>query len=241
MTRIKIKHPSPYNAIKLKLLRTLSEDQIYAIKIISTPDSYVVLTRSADEIDKIFQVQCLAALRDEGFEPIIPPELRAKRIIIIFNVDEFILSNTESEIKELINENGWITGGIKSIFKIPKARIMKFYLKETTTAKTATQKDMLVFHMSILAHNIKLDEFIPILTCMRCYKLEDHTTNNCPMPKDYTVCSECGCSEHTWKNCNSDTKKCLNCLGPHRTLANICTQRKEIKDNKRKEEKQKKL
>ena len=141
MARVKIKHPSPNNAIKLKLLSTLSEHQSYATKIISTPDSYVVPTRSDDEIDKIFQVQCSAALRDEGFEHIIPPELRAKRTIIIFNVDEFILSNTESEIKELINENGWITGSIESIFKIPKAKIMKICLKETTTAKTAIEKE----------------------------------------------------------------------------------------------------
>ena len=205
MARVRIKHLDPSPTTKLKLLKTLSENQIYATKIITTPDSFVVLTRTDDEIDKIFKLQCSTALKEAGFEPIIPPELRAKRTIIIFNVDEFILSNTEQEIKEeLIRENGWINGGIESIFKIPKARILKICLQETTTAKNATEKGMLAFHMSIPAHNIKVDEFIPVLTCMRCYKLEEHTTNNCQMPKDYTVCSECGSSEHTWKNCKAE-------------------------------------
>ncbi|MPC23854.1 hypothetical protein E2C01_016921 [Portunus trituberculatus] len=55
--------------------------------------------------------------------------------------------------------------------------------------------------------------------------------------KEYTVCSECGSHEYTWKNCTNDTKKCINCSGPHRTLANKCPRRKEIKDHKRKERK----
>ncbi|MPC66793.1 hypothetical protein E2C01_060946 [Portunus trituberculatus] len=215
MARVRIKHPDP----KLKLLRILFEHLIYATKIIPTPDSYMTLT----------------PLKEGGLDPIMPPELRAKRIIILFNVDNFILSHPEAEIKEeMLNNNNWLIGSIESVFKIPKTKIIKICLKETAMAKMATDRGMLAFHMSISSHNIKIQDFIPIFTCMRCYSLEDHTTNNCPFPNDHTVCSECSSSEHTWKNCNSDKKKCLNCSGAHRTLANKCPKRKEIKENKRK-------
>ncbi|MPC99555.1 hypothetical protein E2C01_094976 [Portunus trituberculatus] len=65
--------------------------------------------------------------------------------------------------------------------------------------------------------------------------MEQHTTNKCTMPETHTVCSECASDQHTWKTCTASTKKCLNCHGPHRTLANKCPMRKKIKEDKRKQ------
>ncbi|MPC71790.1 hypothetical protein E2C01_066081 [Portunus trituberculatus] len=75
MARVKIKHPTPNNNVKLTLLRILSEHLIYATKIIPTPDSYKVLTRSDDGVDKIFQATCPAALKDGGFDPHYTPAI----------------------------------------------------------------------------------------------------------------------------------------------------------------------
>ena len=49
----------------------------------------------------------------------------------------------------MLHGNDWITGGIDNIFKIPRTNILKICLKETATAKLATEKGLLAFHMSI--------------------------------------------------------------------------------------------
>ena len=235
MARVRIKKLNPRESTKSKLLEILSTNLIYATTIIATPDSYIVLTETDKDIDTIFQQKCQEELKENNFEPILPPELRAKRTIILFNVDDYILSHNDEDIKdELTQENGWLNEGIESIFRIPRTKILKLCLNETTTAKAATEKGLLAFHMSIPSYNIKIEEFIPVLTCMRCYAIEDHTTNKCPKPKDHTICSECGSMDHTWRQCNSTTKKCANCAGDHRTLANKCPKRKEAKEKKRK-------
>lgn len=239
MARVKIKHPDPGKPEnRLKLVKTLSEHLVYATKIITTQDGYITLTRTDEDIDKIFKNGCNKKLTEQDFEPILPPEQRAKRTVILFNVDEYLISQKEKDIEEeILKENAWIKEGISNIFKVPRAKIIKICFNDSLTAKNATEKGLLAFHMSIPSHNIKIDEFIPILTCMRCYQLESHTTNNCPMPKEHKVCSECGGKTHTWRECKEATKKCLNCEGQHRTLAYKCPKRKEIIDKKRKETK----
>ena len=201
MARVKIKHPDPSPTSKLKLLKTLSENLIYATRLIPINDGFIVLTRTDDDIDTNFKTNFQSNLKDQGFKAILPPELRAKRTVILLNVDEYIYTRTEQEIKEeLINENSWIEG-IDNIFKIPKIKHIKIGFKETITAKTATEKGLLAFHMSIPSYNIKIDEFIPVMICMKCYNLEDHTTSKCPKPKDFKICSECGNPNHNWREC----------------------------------------
>ncbi|MPC69229.1 hypothetical protein E2C01_063446 [Portunus trituberculatus] len=232
MARVRIKHPHPNNHSKLQLLRAFSEYLIYATRIILTPDSFIVLTRSDEDIDSIFEKECNETLHVAGFEPILPPEMRAKRTVLVFNTDDYILSHSEDEIKQkIIHKNTWIKQGIDCIFKIPSSKILKIYFNSTNAAKLATDKGLLAFHMSIPSYNVKVEEFIPITTCMRCYAIEQHTTNKCTMPETHTVCSECASDKHTWKTCTSNIKKRLNCL------ANKCHLRKKIKEEKRKQNK----
>ena len=77
MPRVKIKHPNPDPSTKLNLLRTLSENLIYATRIIPVNDGYIVLAGTDDEIDKIFNNTILNTLKGRNFTPILPPELRA--------------------------------------------------------------------------------------------------------------------------------------------------------------------
>lgn len=53
--------------------------------------------------------------------------------------------------------------------------------------------------------------------CFKCYKMESHLTKNCP--KKQQICSECAETGHTWRDCKSETKKCLKCEQGHRTMA----------------------
>ena len=92
-------HPDPNNNIKLTLLKILSEHLNYATGIILTPNSYVVLTRSYEGSEKIFQATCSVTLKDDGFDPFIPTRLRAKRTITLIHIDDPILLYSEPEIK----------------------------------------------------------------------------------------------------------------------------------------------
>ena len=126
---------------------------------------------------------------------------------------------------------------IDNVFKFPKNNIMKICFSQTSTAKKATDIGLLAFNMSIPSYNIKTEEYIPINTCFRCYKI-DHFSNKCPEEKSFTICSECGSKDHTWRNCKTESKCCINCGGAHSTLAFRCPMRKKIREEKLKEKKE---
>ncbi len=95
-----------------------------------------MLTRNDDEIDKIFQDKIVQDLKKNDFQPVLPPELKAKRTAIIFNTDDFIYNHTEKEMEdELLANNAWMNEGIDNIFKIPRTKIMKITFKEAAAAK----------------------------------------------------------------------------------------------------------
>ncbi|KAF9756170.1 hypothetical protein NGRA_3295 [Nosema granulosis] len=102
-------------------------------------------------------------------------------------------------------------------------------------ANRVIENGFLLFHCKITPSQIKREEYIDILMCFKCYKIENHTTKDCPTP-DIVVCSECT-GDHDYRNCPSLTKKCINCKGPHRTMAMSCPAKKEaIKGKKAREE-----
>lgn len=80
--------------------------------------------------------------------------------------------------------------------------------------------------MLIPPHQIK-ETYTQVITCMKCYKMEDHYTNQCTKPRDYKICSEYGELGHTWFTCLSKEKQCINCWDEHRTLAMRCPERKK--------------
>lgn len=88
--------------------------------------------------------------------------------------------------------------------------------------------------MRIPSYDIKQDEFINILTSMRCYKMEDHSTAQCDQEQTFKMCSECGSSSRVWRECTASEKKCINCEGSQSVLATRCPKRKELINKKRK-------
>ncbi|MPC62211.1 hypothetical protein E2C01_056294 [Portunus trituberculatus] len=124
--------------------------------------------------------------------------------------------------------------GIDTIYKITRTKILKITFKESAAAKKATEHGILGFHMNILSHSIKIEQYIPLMTFLRCYAIEDHIISKCPKPKEFKICSECSSDDHTWRDCNTgNTKLCINCNGDHRTLANKCPLRKKALEEKR--------
>ena len=115
--------------------------------------------------------------------------------------------------------------------------LFKIELQTIEQAQHVLQNGFLCFNTKIASHQLEKEEFTDILICFNCYKLEDHTSANCPT-KEIIVCSECT-GKHNFKECRSDYKKCLNCGSPHRTMAMACPKKKDIIQKKRNMVKQK--
>ena len=239
MARVKIKSEDNSQERKTLLLSILAKYLIYATRAIIVPDGFIILTRTDGDLDKILQGKTSEDLKSNNLHAVLPPELRAKRTVLVFNTDEYIHQHAEKEIEdELMDKNDWMKQGIENIFKIPRTKILKITFKDTAAANKAKDTGFLCFNMSIPPHAIKEEEYIPILTCMKCYSIEDHVTSKCPKPKEYKICSECSSLEHTWRECSITKKKCINCKGDHRTLANKCPYRKKVLDEKRQTKKE---
>ncbi len=65
-------------------------------------------------------------LKGEEFLPVLPPEVQAKRTIVMLYLDDHIYTKTENDItEELTNENSFLNKGIDNIYKIPKTKPRK--------------------------------------------------------------------------------------------------------------------
>lgn len=104
---------------------------------------------------------------------------------------------------------------------------------ETPPALKCLEMGLKLFNLRIPRHNIKEEEYISIQTCMRCYKVEDHNTSDCPKDKEYNICSGCGTEGHVWQSCKSSAKSRINCSGEHRPIAHKCSIRKAATQSQR--------
>lgn len=237
MARIKIKHKVNLNdkQTKQKLLELLAKEGVNICNLIPTRDgSIVAVTATENDADLLLKTNMMKTLGNEGFEPILPPEVRARRTVICQGIDELIYDHSKADIEDEIEEkNTWAT--VKDSYKFPPSNrntyLIKIEFEDASMAAKAEEHGLRLFNMSIAGHQIKREKYTQLKTCMRCYKIEDHTTAQCPKPHDYKVCSECASHEHTWRQCKSQKKRCINCEQEHRTLAMSCPKRKEaIKD-----------
>ena len=157
--------------------------------------------------------------------PVVPPAEKAKRSIICTNVEELIFENSEEEIAEEIQiSNTWAE--IQKVTKFPprgRNNIMKIEFTDHSMAERAKDHGLLMFYISIANHQIKRESYIEIKNCYKCYTIEDHDTQD----NTYKICSECSALDHTWKECKSTQKQCVNCGGQHRTPAMKCPIRKQ--------------
>lgn len=94
-----------------------------------------------------------------------------------------------------------------SQFSSSLAVTLNITFHQPTTSRKAQDSGIFMFSMSFPKQQIK-EDYINI-TCMRCYKL-NHITNNCSMPKDFKICSECGEEGHKYNDYNNNYKKCIN-------------------------------
>jgi len=223
---------SPSRALVLK---TLYDNGVQVTSIRSNNGVHNVYCSEDGDTDKLFSEVCITALFSAGCEPVLPPQIRAKRTVILRNIDHLICEHEANDIKNEIehsNENLVVD----DIYKFRNGRMLKVTLKTHQMAMKCTESGLYMFSLRVPPRSIDPDRYIEVLTCYRCFKLDDHTSNFCDKDINYKVCSLCSGSNHTSRECSATVKKCLNCSGPHSTFAMACPNRKNIIQTKRKEQ-----
>ena len=202
-----------------------------------TKVGYLAITEFQHEIDKILNSQAKEKLSAIGLEAKLPIKLKTERSLICRRVDSSIGEMSKEELKEDMNSRNTQLEVVEVTKFGSYTHLFKIELRTIEQAQRVLQNGLLCGHTKIASHQIEKEEFTDILICFNCYKLEDHTSANCPK-KGTIVCSECA-GHHHFKECNSNIKKCLNCGGPHRTMAMSCPKKKEIIKQKRNQTKEK--
>lgn len=106
----------------IKLLEILSRNEIYVTRIIPNQDVFIRLTNSDNELDKISNNKTKKQLNKNQYFLQIPAELKAKRSVLIFNVDPYVYNRSEEEmIEEILIQNTWINK-IDQIHKFPNTK-----------------------------------------------------------------------------------------------------------------------
>lgn len=72
MVKVKISHNSSDPRRTNKLLELLARNEVYANRIISVSDGFIILTNSEKELYKIFNNITNKVLEENEFHPIIP-------------------------------------------------------------------------------------------------------------------------------------------------------------------------
>ena len=232
MNKVKIKCDPGKRPDRAKLLSILAaNDKCFKVQEIKG-DGYLVWCNSDADTDLLFSDHCRGALNTIQCEPQLPPEIKAKRTVILRQVDDSILGrNNEDIITELQGCNDWLK--VADIYVFPSSPTMKIVCDTNEMATRALNNGVRLFNLSIPPTNIQQEKFINLLTCYRCYAIEDHQASSCGKSKEHKICSVCAMTGHTYKQCTSSTKKCINCGGAHTTLAMSCPERKRKTNEKK--------
>ena len=193
-----------------------------------------------DDIDVILSDKGSEVLKKLNFVARIPPEVRARRSLFLRRIDAYVGAHTAAEIKtELETQNNWLK--VREVFTIKDyTHVLKIECKEVQMADRALREGVLCFYNKVAPGQIEREAYVSLQLCFRCYKYEAHPTSECP-EGNIQWCSECGAKDNTFRDCKNPAKCCLNCGGPHRTMAVACKVKRELmktKMNKQNEQKE---
>lgn len=207
-------------------------------RIVEAGDCYAVVCLDEANVDLLIQTNSIKTLKDNGFDLIMPPHLRARKCVIVRGLDSELNTWNEAQLKEDMEiRNEWAK--IEEVYRMKNINHMiKIRFQEISMARKACDQGVALHSTHLAPQQIEMEDFIPLTPCFVCYKY-DHLTKDCNI-KGMKICSECAAIGHTYKECTSTEKKCINCDGTHRTLAAICPIRKELLKEKREEKKKKK-
>jgi hypothetical protein len=204
------------------------------ISVRETHNGINIQTEFQKDIEQLLTAESRKLLKELGLEASLHPKLRAQRSVICRRVDSIVGEHSGEEIIAEINRCNTNLKAIDVVKFGSFTHIFKIELENTTMANHIKQNGFLCYDMKITGNQTEQENYTDVQICFKCYKMEDHTTALCPTP-NLIICSECAQQGHTHRDCQSTTKKCINCGQGHRTLAMGCPNKKKIIENKRKE------
>jgi len=211
---------------RLSLLKLFRDLDLYPTNIITRDNSFLVIFKHNFNQDILFSRDSIAKLRELDCSLVEPPILRASRTILVFRVDPYLYGEDTEDIRRDI-ESSNDHSKIDEIIKFPNSRTIKIIFSSEKAARLAMERGLIACYLYIPPEDIEKEIHVDLKTCLKCYKINDHTTNECDKASDYKICSICSSKEHTHRQCSSTLKKCLNCGGGHSAMSFSCEMRRE--------------
>ena len=130
-----------------------------------------MLFNSSDGLDTLFSSGCIWELEAVGCKPILPPDLKAKRLLLLQRCDDQILNQRKENIKsEIEKQNNCVT--VQEIFKYKSSKNIMVTFESQHMASQVLTKRLLLFTLSDPARNIWKEIFVEILICFKCHQFE---------------------------------------------------------------------
>lgn len=184
-------------------------------------------------VEKLLEEEVKQTFKNEEFEILNPIEYNSLKSVIIRQVDRVILEYEDEEIIQSIQDkNNWAQ--VEQVHKLTASgRIIKIRFTSTEMAATAMREGLVVLNQFIPARNVEKEIYVKLNPCYNCYGYQ-HKTKDCDRPRTQ-LCAFCGEEGHRQQTCSAQNPCCINCGGPHRTLAAACPIRKDLIKNKSKD------
>ena len=131
-------------------------------------------------------------------EQVPSPKIMAMRTVFISRLSKYVGDHSAMEVQnELLASKPHM--GYMQVIKIKHYyHIIKVIFEDSDKADTVIREGLYAFHIKKEASQCKKEQFTELITCLKCYKFEDHYSNECKMTQ--TICSE-NIRKH-WKNYN---------------------------------------
>ena len=190
---MKIKSSNNSSELKGKLLQIFLDKTIKVTKLLQVSDGFLCFCASPADADKIFSTDIYTKLSSVDCDTIMPQQLRCRRTVMLHQLDESILHHSASEIKnEISSANEWSV--VKEVVLIPNSKLIKVIFQTSEMSDRCLKSGLLIFKLYIPTSSMTRKEYYSILTCYRCYKLEDHATSQCTESAKLNICFLCASS-----------------------------------------------
>ena len=212
---------------------------IIARGVYELPDGLKVRVRNEKDVERICSDKCKQMLLEHGLIPLASPEKLANQTTVIYTRSPLIHSSSEEQLKrEVKDQHAGVT--VDSIWKDQRLGIMKIVCRTSEQAEKVRSKELKLRGYTLMPEDLVKAYYIPIQQCLRCYRLDSHTSSTCK--DEQTYCGQCGATGHRHTDCKSDFTACINCIRAnappekrrHNARSNTCPQKKKQLQKERK-------
>ena len=210
------------------LQRVFNITQIPPIRCVKVHNGFKVFVANADQLSPFLSSEGRRKLAGAGFEPQLPPEMRARCTVVAKKVDRTVTEKPINSIRADVTARNSVN--VLEVYVPPESRIVKIRVQSPEEANKLLKDGIRIFNTSVPAYNIEPESYIQIDQCFKCCRL-GHLRNVCTNPQ---CCTRCGEEGHFFQGCTKPAK-CKNCGGAHTAVSGTCPEKKKILQKKRKD------